>query len=140
MTLNEMLVSPEAKKMYKELSQKHHPDKGGDMEVQKKINAAKDKGDIYLKNLYKELTKKKKVYNDISSNDFEKQWKNIRTWINQIKKEIPSILFILPRKNVNNTIYINIVVRNTAFNILNGHKIKSYNELKRIITSKMSKM
>jgi len=60
-----MLESPEAKKMYRELSKKFHPDKSGNVETQKKINIAKDKGDTALAKLYKELIKDKTTYTDM---------------------------------------------------------------------------
>ncbi len=62
MNLNNLLeeiTSPEAKKKFKELVKKYHPDVGGSTETTKKINIAKDKGDRALLRLYKELTGKK---------------------------------------------------------------------------------
>jgi len=59
-SLLEELRSQEAKKKFRELIMKYHPDKGGDEEITKKLNVAKDKGDYALWDLYDELTGKKK--------------------------------------------------------------------------------
>jgi DnaJ-class molecular chaperone len=66
MTLQEMLNTPEAKKMYRELAMKHHPDRGGKASIMKKINAAKIIGDDAIKRIYGELKggRKEKSYDD----------------------------------------------------------------------------
>lgn len=61
MTLHEMLKSKEAKKMYRELSKRYHPDiKTGDPRIMQRINKAKDHGDKAMKELYKYLSKEPK--------------------------------------------------------------------------------
>jgi hypothetical protein len=63
MSLEEMLQSPEAKKMYRELSLKYHPDRGGDAKIMRRINTAKGGlkgiGDERIRRLYNELEGKK---------------------------------------------------------------------------------
>ena len=66
MTLQEMLETPEAKRMYRELAMKYHPDKGGSTKTMRKINAAKQAGDVAMKRIYRDIKggKKSSGYDD----------------------------------------------------------------------------
>ena len=62
MNLNNLLeeiTSPEAKKKFRELLKKYHPDIGGSTETTKKIVQARHEGEDAIFKLYKELTGKK---------------------------------------------------------------------------------
>jgi len=61
MKLIEELKSLEAKRKYRELAMKFHPDKTGNGDIMKKINQAKDNGDKELFKIYSELLKVRKT-------------------------------------------------------------------------------
>jgi DnaJ-class molecular chaperone len=101
MKLHEMLSSPEAKRMYRELATKYHPDKtSGNEEIMKKINAAKDKGDDFMKELYS-----KYEYKDFSSKEGRssikkmKEYSNFAFMVEKILKDIIKVpVFISTRR------------------------------------------
>jgi hypothetical protein len=106
MTLKEMLSSPEAKKMYRELAKKYHPDfPGGSASKMKDINKAKDEGDYYLKKLYKELTRKAETetttsYSDVETNIDEK-YEILKKWAEVLERNLKlddQTIFILLKK------------------------------------------
>lgn len=84
MTLKEMLKSDEAKKMYRELAKKLHPDTSdGDAEMMVKVNA--------LKNDSKKKDREiKTIYNEIFGNKI----KTIKKWANNIKNRHPIISMV----------------------------------------------
>lgn len=91
MTLLEMLSRPEVKAMYKELVKKYHPDLGGDQEIMKKINIAKDKGDEEMMKLFKKLkgekTKEEPKYSDIGLDNIKSDMKKYSNWAREIENE-----------------------------------------------------
>jgi len=119
MNLQEMLKTPEAKKMYRELSQEHHPDKGGSAAKMKMINAAKDSGDDALIRVYEKLKKtvkmpeEKKVYSDLRYKEGKSSietFKDISAWLRDLEKTFFDKKFLLiPRKSGKE---INITVTN----------------------------
>ena len=56
----EELKNKENKKKFRELVMKHHPDRGGDERIMKKLTAAADKGDYAFEQFRDELLGKKK--------------------------------------------------------------------------------
>jgi DnaJ-class molecular chaperone len=148
MTLKEMLTSPEAKKMYRELVLKYHPDsKSGNEDLMKQINAAKDKNDYELKKLYKELIKtkeKEENYSDINNKKNMRYYSNLARSIEDSAREVGMNLTVVTRKR-ENSIYYDLVLnfnnniyRATIFNL---EKYKTEKEiLDKIFKSFINKM
>lgn len=95
MKLEEMLASPEVKAMYKELVKKYHPDVGGDQEVMKRVNNAKDKGDDEIIDLYNQLVMggkfekaKEPKYSDMGLGEVKKDLSKYSAWAKEISKEL----------------------------------------------------
>ena len=136
MTLVEMLSRPEIKVMYKELVKKYHPDVGGNPEVMKRINIAKDVGDEAMRHIYNELIKKenkkeeKDYFNDLTKTTKEKL-KKYSKWANWIMNYINSTIsrdfkiFVTPRAETSHDkIIINCAVM--AFSKKKKEPIKSF--------------
>ena len=114
MTLQEMLATQEARNYYKELVKKYHPDKGGDVEKMKRINAAKDVGDEALRKIYRELNQKEKskVYDDTNDDYFKK----ISEWIKFYSNY--NSFIIIPKKDGEGNINLIIYAKDSSGNIL----------------------
>jgi len=126
--MNEELKSEDAKRMYRVLSKKFHPDLKGNVSKMKEINVAKDVGDTAIKKLYDKLINVKKT-NDLI--------KDIRNWMDKIQDKHKVIKHYITRHNVDGTIFINVFLANKDFTIMNAHKL-DYDTLLKTIEKKLS--
>ena len=160
-----MLETPEAKKMYRELSMKHHPDRGGSTEMMRKINAARGgkdvAGDAAMKRLYRELeTKKqegpkKKAYDDTKKEepkfDFNKFQDMVWDAIVELNDIAPSVKYHIISRKSKDKIILNVFVSFTAlkdnkivkdninFSIFNAEKLKTKEAIVSAVIDKFNK-
>ncbi len=157
MTLQEMLETPEAKKMYRELAKKYHPDSGGDIKIMQKINSAKQDGDASMKRLYAELFKEtkekkprkenKKGYDDIKEKkqpfDIYKATKEIQNEINENAEKMgvnDRVALLIKKKRVQEIDILDLVINyyggpsgiGVAY-LFNIERFKTKQELKKAI-------
>tara|TARA_Y100000310_G_scaffold345026_1_gene461254 strand:- start:81 stop:884 length:804 start_codon:yes stop_codon:yes gene_type:complete len=144
MNILEALSSQEAKKKFRELIKKYHPDIGGDDKTTKRITAAKDSGDNALIALYRELTGKKEEF--ITKEEDKKNRENFRKqtgeklarqyedWGLTLKKDFPEILTVIAFVDAQGSIIVEFHLREKTqatkkvVRISDANKYKSKNE------------
>ena len=142
MTLKEMLETKEAKRMYRELAQKYHPDKGGSKTIMTKINTAKDSGDYAMKKLYNQLLNKAKE----EKKEFSGNLKKYAEWAIQAANKLSNenmVYTFFARKQADDSINVDVIVifpskgKQKRFTVFNIEKEKTkeafFNRLKKAI-------
>ena len=159
MTLQEMLQSPEAKKLYRELAAHFHPDRrGGNAEIMKRINSAKDKKNIgeaeaaiyklYAKYLKKNEKEKQTFdYDDIAKKQYPRR-KNLyfEGLVQELIRKLDdpkAKLYIITRRESNKFHYTIKVASNgkayTAY-VLDLDRFKSKKDITKAVIQSIMKV
>lgn len=135
MTLKEMINTPEAKKLYRTLLKKHHPDLTGsadDRKIKKlTIDAKEMSSDIFVKKYGKSTDKFKEQGSPIDNNF----WKNIKKWVSKLNNDTTQI-FLMPRMAADGKIYVDVNIKGGDKLLpvrINPSKIKNSNDFIEII-------
>lgn len=145
MKILESLSSQEAKKKFRELVKKYHPDVGGSTKTTKRITAAKDSGDNALIALHRELTgrkpKEEKEQPKKSKTDKEASRKQLHRWADMIKEGNKWIISMgsafIEEKNNTITVRFDMVEDKKTIFIYNAERYRSLFELIKAFKEKM---